>query len=1267
MIALFAVSGAAATVSLPAPTEWAAPSGTPTAPGDAFAITCTGSSNAYSPVISEWNKMATPNESFTMSGIRFTSRTGSSAGSDTTVWLWADNSSGGTLRQCKIMKLDGDSTLIATVPSDVPFGMYLVWVENQNGVSTPVCLNRTESNWIGPLGNTVPPNTALNIRVFGKNLTHGHGWGTSTSTHVYLKRSGGSTFEALSVTSNSNGSDPKPNPYAVEFTLPSDLPAGNHTIYVHNGHGGAYGWGNALTLTVATPWARDSYQTSLNPSGGNDTAAIQAALTTVGARANGGTVHLNSGTFIVGPANLTIPAKVRLQGAGKSSTTMNFASSNQANLITINGDHAAIEDCTVFVGAVPPYGSIGGNGNDFRLINVCVQRGSGMIGVDWGVTPRGDRFEMSGCDLYIPLCASGADMWEHDSNFYGGDSWVEGAIQMCHGVHWTLEKNHFETTTWSDNPARADQWCKRIGSLYQFDEDCYFANNTGHQVCQPAANKGEIFLFHGGPNGWYAQVDTVNGNTVNFRTDGTVYGQSNIVVDGKAPATATEQWVSFGQIQNPDGAYLLIMDGPGKGQYRRISSHTSTSLTVDTPWRVPPTSDSVITMNYFSRSVVIYNNVVDAFPVGTAVSVANSACCIASLDAQALSFVVEGNTSYRTWTGFMVCGQLTGPSWWNECRGQSMNDIYNSGMYFQDWVNVGDYELGPRLYGNVMQDNSITIQSNQDGTRGNTPAYVNGTVAKSTALFEGNTGSGGEIGGVIGKGGIEVYRNNSITVRDNAGIIEGPVGWVMLGNTAALAGNTYSGATRTYCNHSTTGSATCSSDRTNNEVYRGNDNDVNTYWSASGAGISWWQIDLQGYYSVTATENVNNIQGYTYRVETSSDGSNWTEVARYTGYFWTGTKRDTFSATGVRYVRFSSLDPAGWFFANEFRVFSGTTNLALNQSPQDKLGTTYYDVQLSGRVGDTLSQTIDVDNFGYASNCAWSVQSVSNTWLSTSTSGTSVAPEQGTGQLTITANTSTLSAGTTWGSVTLVSSKGDTKVVGVKIMLQDAAPPSTGLKFWVKADAGVTKDSNNYVSAWADQSGNGYDVSQATSSNQPLYVASVLNGKPVIRFAGDRTANSDALDRSSISMSGATGMSILVVGKITTTEFFGTFVAYGNDNDVFHLDEYSSTTRWSGINNIPSPNSMGSSFKILETAFVDSADSVTLYEGGTSVATGTCTNSLLSSGFLTIGGAKYYFGVYNWANTALNGDIAEILIYDHALSSADRTTAVNYLKNKYAL
>lgn len=51
-----------------------------------------------------------------------------------------------------------------------------------------------------------------------------------------------------------------------------------------------------------------------------------------------------------------------------------------------------------------------------------------------------------------------------------------------------------------------------------------------------------------------------------------------------------------------------------------------------------------------------------------------------------------------------------------------------------------------------------------------------------------------------------------------------------------------------------------------------------------------------------------------------------------------------------------------------------------------------------------------------------------------------------------------------------------------------------------QSDLGVTLGTG--VSAWADQTGNGYTLSQAAGGQQPAYNATGLNGKPTITFDG---------------------------------------------------------------------------------------------------------------------------------------------------------------------
>src|SRR5882757_3564742 len=75
------------------------------------------------------------------------------------------------------------------------------------------------------------------------------------------------------------------------------------------------------------------------------------------------------------------------------------------------------------------------------------------------------------------------------------------------------------------------------------------------------------------------------------------------------------------------------------------------------------------------------------------------------------------------------------------------------------------------------------------------------------------------------------------------------------------------------------------------------------------------------------------------------------------------------------------------------------------------------------------------------------------------------------------------------------------------------AGTSANNTLWLKANAGTSTATNNGpISSWNDQSGNANHAMQATAALQPLYIASLMNGMPAIKFdnvAG--AANTDEL------------------------------------------------------------------------------------------------------------------------------------------------------------
>lgn len=106
----------------------------------------------------------------------------------------------------------------------------------------------------------------------------------------------------------------------------------------------------------------------------------------------------------------------------------------------------------------------------------------------------------------------------------------------------------------------------------------------------------------------------------------------------------------------------------------------------------------------------------------------------------------------------------------------------------------------------------------------------------------------------------------------------------------------------------------------------GNDGDLSTMWiAANGDSGNWWMVDLGNTYKVCGSKITFEKDGqlWQYYIEVSSDGSDWTTVADYTGNaLVTQIQEHKFSAT-ARYVRitFTSLPYDCWVAFREFEVY----------------------------------------------------------------------------------------------------------------------------------------------------------------------------------------------------------------------------------------------------------------------------------------------------------------------------------------------------------
>ena len=212
------------------------------------------------------------------------------------------------------------------------------------------------------------------------------------------------------------------------------------------------------------------------------------------------------------------------------------------------------------------------------------------------------------------------------------------------------------------------------------------------------------------------------------------------------------------------------------------------------------------------------------------------------------------------------------------------------------------------------------------------------------------------------------------------------------------------------------------------------------------------------------------------------------------------------------------------------------------------------------------------------------------------------------------------------------------------------------------------------ISSWADSSGNGRDISQATSANQPLALANAINGY----MAADFDGSNDLLSSASYTQSGDVQVSAVInadafSGFSTTVAVQGYSAPSGAPNPTYaqsmirsngNFNCYSNSGSAKYLLNLSfSPDFLSTGTSYIQTFSLNSLTSAlringrSLNFGGN--ATGTYPISPASgTAYIHIGDG---FGKYD-------GKITEIVIYDSAsLDNAEAMWVEGYLADKYAI
>ncbi len=218
---------------------------------------------------------------------------------------------------------------------------------------------------------------------------------------------------------------------------------------------------------------------------------------------------------------------------------------------------------------------------------------------------------------------------------------------------------------------------------------------------------------------------------------------------------------------------------------------------------------------------------------------------------------------------------------------------------------------------------------------------------------------------------------------------------------------------------------------------------------------------------------------------------------------------------------------------------------------------------------------------------------------------------------------------------------------------------STNNVVWLNGDI-LTYSTVPNISAWPDQSGNGNDFTQSTSSRQPRRVT--YSGFEGVRFDGGDWVRSGSI----AAMNSNTHTHYYVYNGSTSNHlgviYDGAFSQSNQFMRAFRL--YGNVRTWvlnSSLGTINNITTNSSAFQIISSYWDGGAQTYTSYKDGTSFGTQIGANgNPTGNSSNTIGAASN--NAYRF-----NGDMGEIIIYNMVLNSAQRNIVDNYLSSKFSV
>jgi len=229
-----------------------------------------------------------------------------------------------------------------------------------------------------------------------------------------------------------------------------------------------------------------------------------------------------------------------------------------------------------------------------------------------------------------------------------------------------------------------------------------------------------------------------------------------------------------------------------------------------------------------------------------------------------------------------------------------------------------------------------------------------------------------------------------------------------------------------------------------------------------------------------------------------------------------------------------------------------------------------------------------------------------------------------------------------------------------------ALSPPLDMLMWLKADAITGYSDGQSLSNWVDSGPFSFATTNAGTTARPVYVASGLNGKPVVSF---NATNSQFFDLPQM-FTNETAAELFVVLKINndppTSTRYGQwrFAGAGDVNaypftDSVIYDGFCATLRLATGN----PGMSLTNWHLYNTSST-TASWISRTNGVQHFATAV---NVFTNGVGGTMGTARRIGQSGGASAFLNGHIAEVILYGRILSAGERTTVHDYIEAKYGI